>query len=53
MSKWIWGQRQMPTISQSILQIATITSTVAQQFDNNTEKGKLKASGRKALPISQ
>jgi len=43
----------MPTASQSILWIAMITSTVAQQFDNNTEKGRLKASGGRALSILQ
>jgi len=42
----------MPTALQSTLQIAMITFTVAQQFDDNTEKGKLKASGGKALLIS-
>jgi len=43
----------MLIILQSALQIAIITFTVTQQIDDNTKKGRLKASGKRILFILQ
>ena len=43
----------MPTTLTSALWIAMITSTIAWRLNYNTKKGRLKASGGGALPISQ